>query len=91
MLFASGPHLGFGLVPRNIPVVNLPRGCSVARIRSRSEEFIRVYLRTPEGFEEWFADFDDADHRTLRLTHMIGQNIRPSHVTHRPSPIASRL
>jgi hypothetical protein len=84
--FQTSSTLGYGLVSPQIPVVGVPEGCTVARIRSRPDEFIRVYLRTPDGFEAWSADFTDADHSALRLTHLIGQNIRP--LASRPAPLA---
>jgi hypothetical protein len=84
--YTSCALLGFGLAARKVTVINVPYGSTVVRIRSRSDDFIRVYLRTLDGFEEWFADFADTERRTLKLTSLSGQNIRP--LASRPAPLA---
>jgi hypothetical protein len=78
--------IGFGLVSADTPVVNVPPGARVVRIRSRPDDFISVYLRTPTGFEQWYVDFTSPAHTALRLLHLVARNERP--IAPSPSPIA---
>jgi hypothetical protein len=72
----AASRMGFGALTTPLPVVNVPAGATVARIRSRPTEFILVYLRRPDrSFECWYCDFT-ADGAALRLTTLCGANHR---------------
>lgn len=74
--------LGFGIPIDGVVVENIPDGCTLARIRGRPREFIRVYIRRGRSFECWYCDFTDLSRKTLRLTLQVAANIRPAPPTH---------
>ena len=70
-------QVGYGLVRPGVPVVDLPPGASVARIRSRPDDFIIVYLRTGSGIERWYVNYATPEHSALRLLYPVARNERP--------------
>lgn len=61
------------------PIINVPSGCKVVKIRQRAGEFTTVFLRGPEGFSRWHVNYASPKRTALVLLYPVAANLRPRH------------
>lgn len=74
--YLSSSRLGFGMIDFKTPVVNLPPGASIEKIRCREFDFIVIYVRTGNTVEKWYCDFIDDNRSALKLISKVPANVR---------------
>lgn len=66
-----GPELA------SLPVVQLPDGHSLVKVRFRPEQLAVAFLRSPSGFSRWTLEFTDDSRTALKPWYCTGENVRP--------------
>lgn len=75
--YVDPPGLCYGVFLENPPVlVDAPEGSRV-KMRFRSDELAKAYIRHRNGtFSSWYLEFTDETHTKVRLLYPIAQNVR---------------
>jgi hypothetical protein len=69
-------ELVYGAFEAPPAVVGLPDGCTFARLKIRCDRIATIYLKIGNRFEERYAEYADAERKTVRPGLIRAQNIR---------------
>lgn len=69
----TGTLMAYGLrgQSESFLITNLPKDTIKVRIRFRSRECAKAFVKTPRGIEQWMLSPDGSD---LKLAYKIGEN-----------------
>jgi hypothetical protein len=76
--YISNISLPYGVHTRSLAVVDLPIGYSLAKLRMRCDEFITVFLRSKDSFEQWHVDFVKGSTTEIYPAYPVAKNVRPT-------------